>query len=255
MKLFKHRSPKFDNAKLLKEIDESKKIKRTFLFIVGILLLSLSFNIFVKQYHLISGVSGISVITEKLLKLDPSLVILIGNVLLLIASYVFLGKEKARITVIGSILYPVFIKLTDFTSNYIKFDNTETIVLVLCGAFISGIGTGLIFKNNFNSGGTDVLKQILTKYFKVPYSTANIYSEGLIMIFGGLVFGWTAFLYTVIYLIISGIISDRVIMGISEFKTLQIVTSKDEEIKEFILKNLNHGMTEIDAKGGYTNEN
>lgn len=255
MKLFKHRSPKFDNAKLLKEIDESKKIKRTFLFIVGILLLSLSFNIFVKQYHLISGVSGISVITEKLLKLDPSLVILIGNVLLLIASYVFLDKEKARITVIGSILYPVFIKLTDFTSNYIKFDNTETIVLVLCGAFISGIGTGLIFKNNFNSGGTDVLKQILTKYFKVPYSTANIYSEGLIMIFGGLVFGWTAFLYTVIYLIISGIISDRVIMGISEFKTLQIVTSKDEEIKEFILKNLNHGMTEIDVKGGYTNEN
>lgn len=244
---------KIDNAKLLKEIKDSKKLKRSFMFVIGVLLSSIAFNLFIKPSHLIFGVSGISIMTEKLYNLDPSYVILGGNILLLIASYVFLGKEQTRMTVVGSILYPVLIKLTDQLPNYIDLGNTEPIVLALCGALISGIGTGLVFKNNYTTGGTDVLKQIFTKYGKMPYSMANIYSEGIIMFSGGIVFGWQAFIYSVITLVISGIVSDRVIMGISEYKTLQIVTNKESEIKEFIMKNLNHGVTEIEAKGGYTN--
>lgn len=253
MKLFEYK-PKFDNNALLKEIHESKKIKRTTMFLIGILLSAISFNLFIKPSHLIFGVSGISIMTEKLFNIDPSIIILIGNMLLLIASYVYLGKESTKVAVIGSVLYPLFVKLTDFLPNSIDLGETEPIVVALCGALISGVGTGIIFRNNFSSGGTDVLKQIFTKYGKMQYSMANIYSEGLIMFFGGLVFGWQAFIYSVITLIVSGGVSDKVIMGISEYKTLQIVTSKEEEIKEFIMKNLNHGVTQIDAKGGYTDK-
>ena len=252
MKLFNHK-PLIDNAKLLKEIQESKKIKRTLMFIIGIILSASSFNLFIKPSHLIYGVSGISIITEKLFKIDPSIIILLGNLLLLIASYIFLGKKETRLSMIGSLLYPLFVKITDFLPNYIDLSGTEPIVIALCGAFISGIGTGLVFKNNFTSGGTDILKQIFSKYGKMPYSMANIYSEGLIMLLGGLVFGWQSFIYSLITLLTSGKVSDKVIMGISEYKTLQIVTDKEQQIIEFITKNLNHGITEIDAKGGYTN--
>ncbi|MBR3898556.1 MAG: YitT family protein [Bacilli bacterium] len=243
---------KIDNAKLLNEIKESKKIKRSLMFVFGVFLLAVSFNLFIKPNHLISGVSGISIITDKLFKIDSSLIILLGNSLLLIASFVFLGKEDTSRTVIGSLLYPVFIKLTEFIPKYIDLGTTEPIVLAICGALMSGIGTGLIFKNNFTSGGTDVLKQILTKYGKMPYSMSNIYSEGLIMFAGGIVFGWQSFIYSIIVLSISGIVSDRVILGISEYKTLQIVTTKDSEIKSFIIENLNHGLTVIEAKGAFT---
>lgn len=253
MKLFSHKSL-IDNATLLKEIHENKKVKRTLMFILGILIIASSFNLFIKPSHLIFGVSGISIITEKLFNIDPSLVILIGNILLLIASHIFLGKEKTKIAIIGSLLYPLCVKITDFIPQYIDLNKTEPIVIAICGAVVSGLGTGLVFKNNYNSGGTDILKQICSKYGKMPYSKANIYSEGLIMFLGGIVFGWQAFIYSLITLVISGKVSDKVIMGISEYKTLQIVTSKEEEIKEFITKNLNHGITEIDAKGGYTNE-
>lgn len=249
--IFGHKS-KFDNAALLNEIYNSKKVRRKIMFVVGVLLSAIAFNLFIKPSHLIFGVSGISIMTENIFGIDPSIVIFIGNILLLIASSVFLGKEKTRKTIIGSILYPVLVKLTDFLPNHIDLGSTEPIVIALCGALISGVGTGLIFKNNYTSGGTDVLKQIFSVYGKMPYSKANIYSEGLIMFFGGIVFGWDAFIYSIITLVISGIVSDRVIMGISEFKTLQIVTSKEKEVKEFIMANLNHGITEIDAKGGYT---
>ena len=253
MSIFNHNHV-LDNNKLLKEIHESKRIKRALMFIIGILLCAVSFNLFIKPSHLIFGVSGISIVVEELFNVDPSLVILTGNILLLLASQAFLGKDSTRAAIIGSILYPVLIKMTEFIPKYIDLSQTEPIVIAVCGAIISGLGTGIIFKNNYSSGGTDIIKQIYSKYGKMPFSKANIYSELLIMLAGGIVFGWQAFIYSIITLEISGAISDKVIMGISEYKTLQIVTNKQEQIKEFITINLKHGITEIDAKGGYTND-
>ena len=248
------RKHKIDSNALLKEIYSSKKIQRYFYFIIGILIMAIAFNLFMKEAHIMSGVSGLSLTTEKLFNLDPSLVILIANIILVIASFVFLGKEKTTNTIVGSILYPVFVKLTEKLPDYINFGNTETIVLVLSGAVLTGLGSGLVFKNNFTSGGTDILKQILTTYCKMPYSKTNMYSEGIIIILGAFVFGWTSFLYSIITMFIIGYISDRVILGISEYKTMQIITNKEEEIKEFILETLHHGVTIINAEGGYTKE-
>ena len=243
-----------DSTNLLKEITSSKKLKRYIQFFIGVFLSAAAFNIFLKPCNLIYGLSGLSIITEKFLNIDPSLVILIGNVLLLIASFVFLGLERTKPTIVGSILYPLLVKATEFFPNYIDLGDTEMIVIALCGALVSGIGTGLVFKNNFTTGGTDVLKQILSHYGKMPYSKANIYSEGLIMLAGGVFFGWQSFIYSIITLYSSGIISDRVILGISEYKSLEIITTEVKAIKDFIMETLNHGVTEIDAQGGYTNK-
>lgn len=243
-----------DSTNLLKEITSSKKLKRYIQFFIGVFLSAAAFNIFLKPCNLIYGLSGLSIITEKFLNIDPSLVILIGNVLLLIASFVFLGLERTKPTIVGSILYPLLVKATEFFPNYIYLGDTEMIVIALCGALVGGIGTGLVFKNNFTTGGTDVLKQILSHYGKMPYSKANIYSEGLIMLAGGIFFGWQSFIYSFISLYCSGMISDRVILGISEYKTLEIITTEEKSIKEFIMETLNHGVTEIEAQGGYTNK-
>ena len=243
-----------DTTNLLKEITNSKKLKRYVMFFVGVFLSAVAFNVFLKPCNLIFGLSGFSIITEKFFNIDPSLVILLGNILLLIASFIFLGIDKTKPTIVGSILYPVLVKVTENFPNYIDLGNTETIVIALCGALISGIGTGLIFKNNFTTGGTDVLKQILSHYGKMPYSKANIYSEGLIMLAGGIFFGWQSFIYSFITLYASGMISDKVILGISEYKTLEIITTEEKNIKEFIMESLNRGVTEIEAQGGYTNK-
>ena len=243
-----------DTTNLLKEITNSKKLKRYVMFFVGVFLSAVAFNVFLKPCNLIFGLSGFSIITEKFFNIDPSLVILLGNILLLIASFVFLGIDKTKPTIVGSILYPVLVKVTENFPNYIDLGNTETIVIALCGALISGIGTGLVFKNNFTTGGTDVLKQILSHYGKMPYSKANIYSEGLIMLAGGIFFGWQSFIYSFITLYASGMISDKVILGISEYKTLEIITTEEKNIKEFIMESLNRGVTEIEAQGGYTNK-
>ncbi len=243
-----------DTSNLLKEITSSKKLQRYVMFFIGVFLSAFAFNVFLKPCNLTFGLSGLSIITEKFFGIDSSLVILLGNILLLIASLVFLGIDKTKSTVLGSLLYPLLVKLTAFIPELIDFGDTETIVIALCGALISGIGTGLVFKNNFTTGGSDVVKQILSQYGKMPYSKANLYSEGLIMVIGGFFFGWQAFIYSIITLALSGAVSDRVILGISEYKTLEIITTEEEAIKKFIMESLNHGVTEIDAQGGYTHK-
>ncbi len=251
--IFKLTKKKINNEEIIKEVYNSKKLKRYIYFFIGVLICALSFNIFMKENHIISGVSGLSIITEKYFNIQPWIVILIGNVLLLIASYFLLGKEKTKGSILGSLLFPLLIKLTDNVSNYIDLGNTEMIVLVLAGAVLSGFVPGLIFKNNFTSGGSDILKQIMTVYFKVPFSKANLYSEGVIVTLGAIAFGWQSFLYSIITLAIVGYVSDRVILGISEYKTMEIITDKEESIKDFILNKLNHGVTVINAEGGFTN--
>ena len=56
-----------------------------------------------------------------------------------------------------------------------------------------------------------------------------MYSEGIIIILGAFVFGWTSFLYSIITMFIIGYISDRVILGISEYKTMQIKLIKKKK--------------------------
>ena len=81
--------------------------------------------------------------------------------MLLILSYFTLGWEKTKNSVIGSIIYPVFVKITEPLIPMIDLGNLETIVTILFGAVLSGFGLGLIFKSGFTTGGTDILNQIV----------------------------------------------------------------------------------------------
>ena len=79
-------------------------------------------------------------------------------------------------------------------------------------------------------------------------------TDGAIILCGVFVFGWETVMYSLIALYIISIMTDKVVLGISQSKAFYIVTSEPDNVKEFILKNISHGVTVIDARGGYTNE-
>ena len=78
-----------------------------------------------------------------------------------------------------------------------------------------------------------------------------LFSDGLIVLCSGLFFGINSMLYSIIILYIISLMSDRVVLGISGNKMFYIVTKKDEEVREYILKYLHHGVTIFKGKGGY----
>ena len=82
-----------------------------------------------------------------------------------------------------------------------------------------------------------------------------LYCDGTIVLLTAFIFGPTHFMYSIITLYVISFMSDRVILGVSDSKEFYIVTEEEKKIKEYIIKYLNHGVTEIKAKGGYTNDN
>lgn len=248
--LFKKRK----NEKLiLEQIYSKTRLIRYSQFIIGLLLVSVAFNAFILPNDIVYGVSGIGVILNKTLNISSSLVILIGGIALLILSFIVLGKEKTKNSIVGSLLYPVFVELTSWIVKYIDLGSTETVVVVLFGAVISGVGFGLIFKSGFTTGGTDILNQIVSEKAKVSIGKSMIFTDGVIIVSSLFVFGWQKFIYSIINMYIISVMTDKVILGISSSKTFYIITEREDEVKKFILDYLSHGITVLEARGGYTN--
>ena len=78
--------------------------------------------------------------------------------------------------------------------------------------------------------------------------------DGSIVVAGGFKYGWTSMLYALVVLYILSVMTDRIMLGISKSKAFYIITDEDEKVKEYIMKELGHGVTIFPVKGGYTKE-
>lgn len=230
-------------------------IGRYISFFVGLVLFAISFNLFLLPNNLVlGGVTGISVITKYLFGIDPTLFIFISSVILLIFSFFLLSKEETLKSVLGSLLLPVFIELTTDLSIYMDISSSELLLASLFGGIIAGVGIGLVFKAGFTTGGTDILSQILYKYFHISIGKSMLVICSIIAIGGGLCFGINNLMYSLIVIYLMSFFTDKVLLGISDCKAFYIITVHDDKIRNFILKELKHGVTVIDAKGGFTKE-
>lgn len=239
--------------KILKSAKNASIIKRYLFLIIGTLIYATAYNLFFFKNNIVyGGASGISIITQKII--DPSVMILILNVFFISLSLLFLGKEKTLDSVFGSILFPIFVKLTVNIGNYIQIDNDNLLLIAIIGGVVIGFASGIIFKSGFTTGGTDILNQIVSKYLKVSIGTSMLMTDGVIVLLGGFFFGWTRVLYALIVLYIINIMVDKVVIGISSNKAVYITTDEDDLICDYLLNELNVGITLIETRGGYTNK-
>lgn len=232
-----------------------KNIFKRYLFsIAAIFVLAATYNLFILPNNLVyGGVSGIAIITKDII--DPAILILVVNVILLIFSYFILGKEKTSGSLVGIFLHPLFIKLTANIGDIIVLENNDILLSVLFAGFLSGISAGIILKNGFSTGGTDIAAQITSNLFKLSIGKSLLIIDSVIIALGGFFFGPIKVMYAVILLYIYSFMTDKIMLGISDNKAFYVVTSKEEEVKLFVLENLNHGVTILKGKGGYKGEN
>ena len=238
---------------ILKRIDRKHRLFRILEMIMGVFIMASAFNLFILPNDIVSGgVSGLSLIIKKMFGMNPSLFMFISSMLLLVVSFLTLGVEKTKHSILGSILFPIAVSLTTDIGKFLNIDTTDQLLLVLFGGVIYGFGVGLVFKAGFTTGGTDILNQIVCKYCKTSLGTSMLLVDGFVVLLGGIVFGWTKFMYALMLLYIISILTDKVLLGISDSKAFYIVTEKQDLISEFVINDLHHTVTVLDAKGGFT---
>lgn len=232
-----------------------KKLSKYLQVILGMMLVAISFDLIIYPMQIvIGGTNGIAIIVNKVFGLDANLFIQIFYALMLVLSFVVLGTKKTKNAILGSILYPIFVEIFSNIPSYIVLDYSNKLLMYFVAAMIMGVGEGLIFKNDYVCGGTDVLKKIISEKLHIQMGKCVFIVDATIIALGGFIFGIRAALYAIIIVYVSSKITDRVILGISSRKMFYIMTSKPQEVKECITNELKAGVTELGVLGGYTSE-
>lgn len=249
-----------------KKIKETKKIntmdllKRGAHLVIGCMLYAIAFNVFFLPENIVyGGLSGVSIVVNKIFGIEPSIFILIVSLLLLIVSYLALGLEKTKGSIAGSIVFPICVELTANLGNFLQMNIDNVLLIAIFGAIVNGLGAGIVFKSGFTTGGTDIINQIISKYGRVSIGKAMLMSDGIIVLFAGfflgepgVIFAYEKVMYAIIVLYIISIMADKVILGISQAKSFYVMTSSETEVKKYLLHRLKHGVTVLEGRGGYT---
>ncbi|WP_313563269.1 YitT family protein [Ruminiclostridium cellobioparum] len=233
-----------------------KRITDFMLINFGLLLVSIGICLFkIPNHFATGGVSGLAIIASSLFpKIDVGPMMMIINIILLIIGYFFLGSDFGSKTVYSSFalsglvwiiqkLIPLSHPLTD-----------DMLLELIYSILFPAVGSAIVFNCNASTGGTDIVAKILSKYTKLNIGKTLMLTDFLIAIGAGAVFGIKIGLYSALGLILKAFMIDFVIEGLNISKQMVIISSKDLEIREFIVKELHRGATIYKAEGAFTHK-
>ena len=220
--------------------------------IISLFLSAIVFNLFLYPTNLVTGgMNGVAIIINHIFDLDPALIIFLGSLILLGLSYLLLGLDQTAGSVVATLVYPLFVELTEPISELIIIDTSDLILMSILIGLLLGITNGLMYKVGFSNGGLNVISQILYKYFRLSLSKTTMFINLIVVLIGGFYFGFNMMLYALIIIFISSFVMDKVILGISNNKAFYITTTEDEKVKDYLINTLHHTVTIFDVKGGF----
>ena len=235
--------------------------------IFGTFLTGFGISVFMNPARLApGGVSGLGTIIYHVIEdktgktMELGLIILFLSIPIYLLGLAVFGNEYGIRTLIGTLLLSLstFIFDSIFPNGIIDYSKESS--LWLCTLFTgltNGIGIGLVMRTGSNTGGTDIIAQILARYTPLGMGNALLFVDGTVILSSIFIFGIENALYSAVVSIIISLIIDRVIVpfGTNYAKTVYIISPHIDIIGEYILKNMNRSGTIIPSRGLFSGEN
>ena len=229
--------------------------------IIGTAITALGIVLFLNPAMLApGGVSGIATILFHTIGLDLGLTILVLTIPIFLIGAKLFGKQYGVKTLLGSVLLSVFTSIWASVfgdAGLLDYSKDISIWLsALYGGVITGLGMGLVMKSGSNTGGTDIIAQIIARYTSLSLGTALFIVDGVIIAVSAIFFSIENALYAIVVAYITTVVVNKIVlsMGTNYAKTVFIISKKTDEIGEYIINTLERGATILDAKGFYTKE-
>ena len=219
--------------------------------IFGTLLIAIATNGILIPNHLLSGgVNGISMLFHFLFDFKVSLLVILINIPIFILGLLFLKKTYLAYSLFGMLMLSLWLELTRFVS----IPTDETLSILVIAGVLHGIGTGIIFRADGSTGGTDIIAKIIHKYFSINMATVTLCLNAIILLLSAYFFDIDIAVLTISTMFISSQVVNFVVDGINRKRTLYIITTEQhfEELSTLLLKELHRGVTVIPAIGAYT---
>ena len=230
-----------------------EKTKEFLIITLGFILVSIAVQYFYVPAKIIGGgITGISmVINYHVPYLPIGMLMMAMNVFLFGVGFLLIGGSFGAKTIYASFgssgtmwFIETVMKPHSLTS--------DTLLSAIIGTLLLGLGLGIVFSQNASTGGTDIIAKILNKYFHLNMGKSMQAVDFLVVILGGVTFGVSTALYAVICVLLNGIVIDKVIEGFTSVKAVMVFSNNSENIKEYIISDIDRGCTVFQGEGGYT---
>lgn len=222
---------------------------------IAIAIIAVAVYFFLVPSHTsISSMSGLGIVLSNFVPLPLSAITMILNVVLLIIGFFTCGKEFGLKTVYTSVMLPVFLGIFEnIFPNTGSITNSQELD-VLCYILVVSVGLSILFNRNASSGGLDIVAKIINKYFHMELGKAMSLSGMCVALSAALVYDKKTVVLSVLGTYFNGIVLDHFIFDHNIKRRVCIITKKEEELRQFIVRDLHSGATIYEAIGAYNME-
>ena len=230
-------------------------MKETGILTVAVAIIAAAVYFFLVPSHAsVSSISGLGIVLSNFIPLPLSVITMILNVVLLLIGFVTCGKEFGVKTVYTSVMLPVFLGLFEILfPNFGSLTDSQELD-VLCYILVVSVGLSILFNRNASSGGLDIVAKIMNKYLHMELGKAMSLSGMCVALSAALVYDKKTVVLSILGTYFNGIILDHFIFDNNIKRRVCIITKKEEELRQFITRDLHSGATIYEATGAYNFE-
>lgn len=227
--------------------------KRYLAILAGCLAGACGFNIFLIPLHLqAGGLSGIAIIFHYIWNWPIGVQLLFLNIPVIFLAHRVFGRLYALDTILGTVIFSICIDATSFLSDARLID--DPMLGAIFGGVMAGIGFGIVFRTNANTGGLDVVGAVIKKYYSYDIGSVIFVLNGSIVLASVWLFDLKTALFSFVAIYATGEVTNRVVAGFNREKSILLISPQAAFIASAIMQDVNRGVTFIEGRGAYTGQ-
>jgi uncharacterized membrane-anchored protein YitT (DUF2179 family) len=230
-----------------------KKVFNYLAVILGCELIALSFVLLILPNKVLSfGIDGVGALLYYTNGVNPGINILVLNAIFILISLLVLDIDEVKKYILPSLLIPILIMINMIVLRDVTIELPELVVSILVSSFLIGFGYSLIYKNGHGAGNIFLIEETIGEVTKFRSKAYSWILDILILIVLFITNGYMAVIYSLIIIFASKYLITKARFGINDSKIFYVITSKENEVKDFIIRHMKYELTVLDVKGGYS---
>lgn len=228
-----------------------EKIKVLASIVLGNAMLAFAICAFVVPNDIMmGGANGIALTLQQFVPVRLSILSAAVNLSLFLLGFAFMGWKFAANSLLSTIIYPVILAVFEYLPLDTLFRENIVISALFCGV-LCGAGIGLVVRVGGSTGGMDIPPCILYKYKGIPVGTSIMFFDTIVVLAQVAIKGTDGVLLSLLVIaVVSATVNKVVVTGENKIQII-IISPKIQEIRHEILRNVDCGVTMLEAEGGF----
>jgi len=214
--------------------------KQYVMIFFGVVMIAIGIHFFLLPSNLaLGGATGMALIISKLISnfivLPVSYLIVIVNIFLFVLGFLVIGNSFGIKTIIATLCLSGLLALFEIFIPIQKPLVDDIFLQLIIAVMFYAIGVGLVLNNYASTGGSDIIALILQKYTGLDLGVACLLTDFVITLSMGILYGANTAFYSLVGVIMNGLVIDKTINGLNSSRYCIINTKCPEKVCEFLL--------------------